>query len=51
MLNVLEDLISLARQRKEKPIDDSYTNTTKWYDHIHENNPYAFKKKKAKKYM
>ena len=26
MLNVLEDLISLARQRKEKPIDNSYTN-------------------------
>ncbi|MFL2895822.1 MAG: phosphoribosyl-ATP diphosphatase [Candidatus Pelagibacter sp.] len=26
MLNVLEDLISLARQRKEKPIDGSYTN-------------------------
>ena len=26
MLNVLEDLISLARQRKEKPIDSSYTN-------------------------
>ena len=26
MLNVLEDLVSLARQRKEKPIDDSYTN-------------------------
>ena len=26
MLNVLEDLISLARQRKVKPIDGSYTN-------------------------
>ena len=26
MLNVLEDIISLARQRKEKPIDGSYTN-------------------------
>ena len=26
MLNVLEDLISLARQRKKKPIDSSYTN-------------------------
>ena len=26
MLNVLEDLIILARQRKEKPIDGSYTN-------------------------
>ena len=26
MLNVLEDLISLARQRKNKPIDGSYTN-------------------------
>ena len=26
MLTVLEDLISLARQRKEKPIDGSYTN-------------------------
>ena len=26
MLNVLENLISLARQRKEKPIDNSYTN-------------------------
>ncbi len=26
MLNVLEDLISLARQRKEKPQDGSYTN-------------------------
>jgi len=26
MLNVLEDLVSLARQRKEKPIDGSYTN-------------------------
>ena len=26
MLNVLEDLISLARQRKEKPKDGSYTN-------------------------
>ena len=26
MLNVLEDLISLARQRKEKSIDGSYTN-------------------------
>ena len=26
MLNVLEDLISLARQRKEKPVDSSYTN-------------------------
>ena len=26
MLNVLEELISLARQRKEKPIDSSYTN-------------------------
>ena len=26
MLNVLEDLISLTRQRKEKPIDGSYTN-------------------------
>ena len=26
MLNVLEDLISLARQRKVKPIDRSYTN-------------------------
>ncbi len=26
MLNVLENLISLARQRKEKPIDGSYTN-------------------------
>ena len=26
MLNVLEDLISLARQRKKKPIDRSYTN-------------------------
>tara|TARA_X000000950_G_scaffold240815_1_gene294068 strand:- start:387 stop:659 length:273 start_codon:yes stop_codon:yes gene_type:complete len=26
MLNVLEDLIILARQRKNKPIDGSYTN-------------------------
>ena len=26
MLNVLEDLISLARQRKEEPKDGSYTN-------------------------
>ena len=26
MLSVLEDLISLARQRKVKPIDGSYTN-------------------------
>ena len=26
MLSVLEDLISLARQRKAKPIDGSYTN-------------------------
>ena len=26
MLNVLEDLISIARQRKVKPIDGSYTN-------------------------
>ena len=26
MLNVLEDLVSLARQRKEKPIEGSYTN-------------------------
>jgi len=26
MLNVLEDLVSLARQRKVKPIDGSYTN-------------------------
>ena len=26
MFNVLEDLISLARQRKNKPIDGSYTN-------------------------
>ena len=26
MLNVLEDLISLTRQRKEKPKDGSYTN-------------------------
>ena len=26
MLNVLEDLVSLARQRKIKPIDGSYTN-------------------------
>ena len=26
MLNVLEDLIILARQRKKKPIDSSYTN-------------------------
>ena len=26
MLNVLEDLISLARQRKEKPVEGSYTN-------------------------
>jgi len=26
MLNVLEDLISLARQRKVRPIDGSYTN-------------------------
>ena len=26
MLNVLENLISLARQRKEKPKDGSYTN-------------------------
>ena len=26
MLNVLEDLINLARQRKIKPIDGSYTN-------------------------
>ena len=26
MLNVVEDLISLARQRKVKPIDGSYTN-------------------------
>ena len=26
MLNVLEDLINLARQRKVKPIDGSYTN-------------------------
>ena len=26
MLNVLEDLISLARQRKVKPINGSYTN-------------------------
>jgi len=26
MLNVLEDLISLARQRKKKSIDGSYTN-------------------------
>ena len=26
MLNVLEDLISLARQRKEKPMEGSYTN-------------------------
>ena len=26
MLNVLEDLISLARQRKEKPKDGSFTN-------------------------
>jgi len=26
MLNVLEDLISLTRERKEKPIDGSYTN-------------------------
>ena len=31
------------------PMDDSYTNTTRWHDMIHENNPYAFKKKKAKK--
>ena len=33
------------------PLDDSFTNTTRWHDMIHENNPYAFKKKKAKKYM
>ena len=26
MLNVLEDLINLARQRKQNPIDGSYTN-------------------------
>ena len=26
MLNVLEDLINLARARKNKPIKDSYTN-------------------------
>ena len=26
MLKVLEDLISLARHRKEKPVDGSYTN-------------------------
>ena len=26
MLNVLEDLINLARQRKQKPVDGSYTN-------------------------
>ena len=26
MLNVLEDLINLARQRKKNPIDGSYTN-------------------------
>ena len=26
MLNVLEDLINLARQRKQNPVDDSYTN-------------------------
>ena len=26
MLNVLEDLINLARQRKQNPVDGSYTN-------------------------
>ena len=26
MLNVLEDLINLARQRKKNPVDGSYTN-------------------------
>ena len=26
MLNVLEDLFNLARQRKQKPVDGSYTN-------------------------
>ena len=26
MLNVLEDLINHARQRKQKPVDGSYTN-------------------------
>ena len=26
MLNVLEDLINLARQRKKTPVDGSYTN-------------------------
>ena len=26
MLNVLEDLINLARQRKKSPVDGSYTN-------------------------
>ena len=26
MLNVLEDLINLARRRKQKPVDGSYTN-------------------------
>ena len=26
MLNVLEDLINLARQRKQTPVDGSYTN-------------------------
>ena len=26
MLNVLEDLINLARQRKQSPVDGSYTN-------------------------
>lgn len=33
------------------PLDDSFANTTRWHDLIHESNPYAFKKKKAKKYM
>ena len=26
MLNVLEDLFNLARQRKQNPVDGSYTN-------------------------
>ena len=26
MLNILEDLINLARQRKQNPVDGSYTN-------------------------